>query len=39
MAHRFSEQWLPALKGYSITPDWPTKYTSNNESIPDTTVV
>ena len=41
MAHRFSKQWLPALKGHCIAPDWPTHYTSHNESfptIPDTTV-
>ena len=38
MAHRFSKQWVPALEGYSITPDWPTRYRPDNESIPDTTV-
>ena len=38
MAHRFSNQWLPALEGHCITPDWPTHYTSHNDSIPDTTV-
>jgi hypothetical protein len=38
MAHHFSKQWLPALGGHCINPDWPTHYTSYNESIPDTTV-
>ena len=36
MAHHFSSKWLPSLEGHCITPDWPTHYTSHNESIPST---
>jgi hypothetical protein len=26
LAHSFAQKWLPLLKGYSITPNWPKHY-------------
>ena len=35
MADRFVQEWLPLLKGYSITPSWPEHYISSDTCMSD----